>query len=400
MSKILIIEDDKIVGAIYQNKFRSEGFVVELAQDGETGIAKLGGFQPDLVILDLTLPKMNGVQVIQQIRGPLNLPDLPIVVFSNAYLANLVQEAWKAGANHCLTKSTCNPKQLLEVVNRTLQQTAPQSVAPQTVLVQPAMLQPVVPSPRSGAGDTEASVQAELRRNFWESSPEMIGSLRLQVHNLGRTGADPIRLALLSKLYRTVHSLTSNAAVAGLSQMAQVAEAFEAFLKELDQKPRNFNASTLRTIAHTIDFLAGLQDCGNLLEHELGAHQILVVDDEVISRRAVVCALQRAHLSALCVEDPVAALRMAVNNRFDLVFLDVDMPEMSGFELCLKLRALPQHAGTPVVFVTSLNDFESRARSTLSGGTDLIAKPFLFMELAVKALTYLLQGRLSLRKAA
>lgn len=85
---------------------------------------------------------------------------------------------------------------------------------------------------------------------------------------------------------------------------------------------------------------------------------------------------------------------MLAANRFDLIFLDVDMPGMNGFELCAKLRQLPAHKHTPVVFVTVLADFESHAKSTMSGGTDFIAKPFLFMEVAVKALVYVLRGRL------
>ncbi len=84
---------------------------------------------------------------------------------------------------------------------------------------------------------------------------------------------------------------------------------------------------------------------------------------------------------------------MLAERKFDLVFLDVDMPGMNGFELCTKLRALHRNKTTPVVFVTSLTDFESRANSTMSGGNDLIAKPFLFIELTVKALVYILRGR-------
>ena len=59
-----------------------------------------------------------------------------------------------------------------------------------------------------------------------------------------------------------------------------------------------------------------------------------------------------------------------------------------------KVRTLPAYKKTPVVFVTSLNDFESRANSTMSGGNDFIAKPFLFIELAVKALVYILRAQL------
>jgi DNA-binding response OmpR family regulator len=62
--------------------------------------------------------------------------------------------------------------------------------------------------------------------------------------------------------------------------------------------------------------------------------------------------------------------------------------------LCSKVRTLPAYKKTPVVFVTSLNDFESRAKSTMSGGNDFIAKPFLFIELAVKALVYILRAQL------
>jgi CheY-like chemotaxis protein len=80
--------------------------------------------------------------------------------------------------------------------------------------------------------------------------------------------------------------------------------------------------------------------------------------------------------------------------KYDLIFLDVDMPKMSGYELCTKIRTLPSYKKTPVVFVTSLNDFEARTNSTISGGNDFIAKPFLFIELTVKALIYVLRGQL------
>jgi len=83
-----------------------------------------------------------------------------------------------------------------------------------------------------------------------------------------------------------------------------------------------------------------------------------------------------------------------VENDFDLVFLDVDMPGMTGFELCAKLRAMPHHKKTPVIFVTSLNDFDNRTSSTMAGGNDFIAKPFLFIELTVKALICVMRARL------
>jgi DNA-binding response OmpR family regulator len=118
-----------------------------------------------------------------------------------------------------------------------------------------------------------------------------------------------------------------------------------------------------------------------------------VVDDEILSRRAITYALEKAYLKSINIEDPGVALKMATENAYDLIFLDVQMPGMDGFELCTKIRALPVNKTTPIIFVTSLTDFKSRAKSSLSGGTDLIAKPFMFIELTVKALTHVLRNR-------
>src|SRR5438309_3591338 len=67
------------------------------------------------------------------------------------------------------------------------------------------------------------------------------------------------------------------------------------------------------------------------------------------------------------------------------------MPGQTGLELCVKIRGMEPNRTTPIVFVTSHSDFGRRAQSTLSGGNDFIAKPVLLVELAVKALTWLLK---------
>src|SRR5207249_5408256 len=69
---------------------------------------------------------------------------------------------------------------------------------------------------------------------------------------------------------------------------------------------------------------------------------------------------------------------------------DINIPAMNGIELCQKLRCIPHHKKTPVIFVTLCGDFESRAQSLLSGGDDLISKPIAPVELIVKATIFLL----------
>jgi CheY-like chemotaxis protein len=224
--------------------------------------------------------------------------------------------------------------------------------------------------------------------------------MRTQLQALIKSDNEDAKLKLMQDLYRRTHALTGNAAVVGLTHFAHVADALEALLKELLEKPNTVNASALRTVASTVDFLGLLFERSLNKPEDASNASILVVDDEAISRRAISHSLEKARLKCQSVESPEAALELLGKNPYDLVFLDIDMPGMNGFELCAKLRALPNQKKTPVVFVTSLNDFESRANSTMSGGNDFIAKPFLFMELAVKAVVHLLRPRLGPAKRA
>jgi DNA-binding response OmpR family regulator len=398
MKRMLIIEDDQLVGNIYRHKFRSEGFTVELAVDGEAGLKAVQSMRPDVVILDLMLPKLNGVEVLKRLRATPEFQELPVIVLSNAYLSNLIQDAWRAGANNCLIKASCTPQQLLEVVQKTLG--APGST-PGTEFRRLRPARPgggVVQEGKEGLGETDTTFLRHLREEFLTSGVETIGQLRGLMQNFVKSEGDTARLPNLFTLYRKVHSVTSNAAVAGLNAISKMSSAIEALIKELYEKPKNITPSTLRTLAHSLDFLALLFEHGGGQELENAAPpNILVVDDDAISRRAVVLALEKAQLKCVSVDEPDTALRMLADDRFDLIFLDVDMPAMSGFDLCTRLRGLPHNSQTPVIFVTAQTDFDSRARSTLSGGNDLIAKPFLFIELAVKALTCVLHSRLNLK---
>ncbi len=401
MNELLIIEDDLIVGNIYRNKLTIEGFKVELARDGETGLQMIQTHPPDAVLLDLMLPKLTGVEVLRAMRARPETKSIPVIVFSNTYLTAMVQEAWKAGATKCLSKANCSPKQVIDAVNSVLRKaTLPPAAASPPAAVPP---EPRVTTAQAlvHPGDPDAEFQADLRREFIETLPGVMAALRGQLQALVRADSEMARLKQVQEFYRRVHSLTSNAGIAGLVQIAQMADALEALLKELYEKPANINASVLRTIALGVDFLGYLFEHGTVPERqETPVANILVVDDEALSRRAVTYALEKARLKSVSVEDPATALRLLEENRFDLVFLDVDMPGMNGFEVCTRLRNLPAHRKTPVVFVTGLTDFESRASSTMSGGNDLIAKPFLFIELAVRALIYVLRGRLEAARGA
>jgi CheY-like chemotaxis protein len=393
MKKVLIIEDDQVVANVYRNKLAVEGYKAEVAPDGEAGLKVMRTFRPQLIILDLMLPTISGVEVIRQIRSELDFSTIPIIVFSNTYLTNLIQEAWRAGASKCLSKANCTPKDLMEVVRLTV---GDSGAVPQPQAAPDDASELKSPNLTS---ENDSEFQAELRKTFIESLPGVLYSLRLGMQGLVKAENEMSRLKQVYELYRRVHALNGNAGLAGLVQIAHMASAFEALLKEIYEKPKNINASTIRTAASAVDFLGVLFEKGTLPDkQEIPTSKILVVDDEAISRRAIVYALEKAQLKSVNMEDPKKALELMTGNEFDIIFLDVDMPEMSGYELCAKLRALPHLKKTPVVFVTSLNDFDNRTNSMMAGGNDFIAKPFLFIELTVKALIYVMRARLQPRQ--
>jgi DNA-binding response OmpR family regulator len=389
MKKILIIEDDQIVSNVYRNKLAMEGYQAEVALDGETGMKVMRTFRPDAIVLDLMLPKMSGVDVIKQIRSEADFSKLPIIVFSNTYLTNLIQDAWKAGATKCVSKINCPPKDLLDLMRRTIGSGEAVSHARQKTEGAPAT------KPATVVSEADAEFQAELRKTLIASLPATLATLRAGLQSLVKADTEVARLKHIYELYRRVHAVNGNAGIAGLVPIAHLAAALEALLKEIYENPKNINSSTLRTVANAVDFLGFLFERGPLSDKQgIPSASILVVDDEAISRRAIIYSLEKAQLQSVSVEDPNAAFKLLSENQFDLVFLDVDMPGMTGYELCARLRNLPLHKKTPVVFITGLSDFDNRTSSMMAGGNDFIAKPFLFIELTVKALIHVLRGKL------
>jgi len=387
MKRILIIEDDQVVARIYSNKLSFKGHQVEVAPDGETGLRRIQEAPPDLVILDLMLPKLSGIEVMRKVRAESATSQIPIVVFSNTYMASMVQEAWEAGATKCLSKANCTPTQLTDVIRELLNPPEP-TIAPAPEVAVPT----VAPTPTAAPLQNESSYQVEMCDRFADNLPHALAGLRPLHRSLISAENKVARNRVLQELGKRAHSLAASAAIAGMSSLATVAEAFEGLLLECE-RPEGFNASTLRTISSTIDFLGFLVEKGpDLLSRDLSNARILVVDDEAISRRAIRMALEKTKLPSLCVADPRCALQIAEENEFDLVILDINMPEMSGVELCTSILTLPGRNASPaVIFVTGLTDLETRAQSTANGGSDFIAKPFLYPELALKVLQHLIR---------
>ena len=165
----------------------------------------------------------------------------------------------------------------------------------------------------------------------------------------------------------------------------------------MNRFPEQANPSTLRTVGQAIDFCSVLLEEARQREiQDPTQAQVLIVDDEDGARKIIMAAMGLVNLKSMASETPnsgLAALRM---QRFDLIFLDIGLPEMNGFELCTRVRAIALHQKTPIVFVTGMTTFQNRVQSSLSGGNDFIGKPFNIPELGVKALIWVFKAQLAL----
>lgn len=232
-------------------------------------------------------------------------------------------------------------------------------------------------------------LRAEVRKSSLEEARPAMSSIRQTLQGVAKNPSDTSRL---QELFGQIHTLAGNPSLTRLPTIAKVVAAFEQLLRQLVDKPDCINQSVQRTMAQTVDLLCTMF-AGDGREVDLITARALAVDDQQVALRSVMNALEKAHLKSQALLDPGAALSVAQEWQFDLIVLDIEMPNMTGLELCTKLRALPNYKKTPILFVTSATDFEHRAEVCRSGGNDLIAKPFLATELALKALTLIVKSK-------
>jgi CheY-like chemotaxis protein len=124
MKRIVVVDDQPILGTIYRTKFIAEGYQVDVAADGEQALDRIQRSKPDLVLLDLNLPKIDGMEVLKRLRAQASFVTLPIIVFTGNLRSGIAEEASAAGATMVLSKSNTSPKQIIEIANKTLAERA------------------------------------------------------------------------------------------------------------------------------------------------------------------------------------------------------------------------------------------------------------------------------------
>lgn len=464
MKTVLIIEDDRVVAATYRQKFKEAGFRVEVAPDGVEGVKLVSSLRPDAVVLDLLMPRLDGIEVLKFIRSHPELSHIPVVVFSNSYMTNLVESAWRAGADECLMKASTMPKQLLDTVNKIMARNKrqPGAPAPAAAPVRPGVPAPAAavvdplgsvipaqmraattpipapaappptnivfdlpppaapaPAPAAPAGDRftvnyeepassplkqssgttfliagsrlvaepDTEFHAQIRELFLNTSATRLETIRALAAAFVQAGDDALRAQQLETLFRKIHALAGNAGLAGCTTIAHFATTLEVLLKDLRDQPAWQSASTLNSVARAVEALDGMfASPGELGAPDPPRPTALVVEADAESAHTAAAALEAARITATIAEDPVFAVGTLATTPFDLVVTAIHLQDMTGFELYAQMEAMPQHAQTPVIFITTHDNFASYLLDGLVARQDLIARPYPPIELTLKAL--------------
>ncbi|MDD2697101.1 MAG: response regulator [Candidatus Pacebacteria bacterium] len=116
--KILLIEDEELMVTLLQRKLVQDGYEVSVAKNGEDGLRLMREMKPDLVLLDIIMPKKGGFEVMEEMQKDKDLKEIPVIVISNSGQPVEIDKAQKLGASDWLIKTEFDPQEVVDKVKK------------------------------------------------------------------------------------------------------------------------------------------------------------------------------------------------------------------------------------------------------------------------------------------
>ena len=120
MTKIAIIEDDSVISQMYRMKFEADGFEVRIANNGRIGIDLVKSFKPDVILLDIQMPEMNGAEALKQIRTQDSSKTIPVIVLTNLGEEEAPSELRALGIHSYIVKANLTPRQVVAHIKKAI----------------------------------------------------------------------------------------------------------------------------------------------------------------------------------------------------------------------------------------------------------------------------------------
>ncbi|HEU4715280.1 MAG TPA: response regulator [Candidatus Saccharimonadales bacterium] len=120
MTKIAIIEDDPVINQMYRMKFEADGFEVQIADNGKRGVELVEGFTPDIILLDLQMPHMDGAEALTHIRAHDWGKKIPVIILTNLGEEEAPKSLRDLGIHSYIVKADLTPRQVVSRVKEAL----------------------------------------------------------------------------------------------------------------------------------------------------------------------------------------------------------------------------------------------------------------------------------------
>ncbi|MBI2098236.1 MAG: response regulator [Candidatus Wildermuthbacteria bacterium] len=118
MKKVLVVEDEQLIADLLQRKLRGAGYYAFVAGDGEVALQQIRDERPDIVLLDIVLPRLNGFEVLAEMQKDEELQKIPVIIISNSGQQAEIEKAKEVGVRDWLVKTEFDPKEVLEKVQK------------------------------------------------------------------------------------------------------------------------------------------------------------------------------------------------------------------------------------------------------------------------------------------
>lgn len=119
--KILIIEDDRYISKMYQLKLSLEGYEVQVAENGKQGVDKIKEMMPNIILLDILMPELDGFEVLKIAKSDEATKNIPVLIMSNLGQEDHIQKGMQMGAIGYIVKSQYTPSKVVEKIKETLE---------------------------------------------------------------------------------------------------------------------------------------------------------------------------------------------------------------------------------------------------------------------------------------
>jgi DNA-binding response OmpR family regulator len=424
---ILIIEDDPVIAQVYSRALLKAGYATEIMTDGSDGFHALHAGSFDLLLLDIMLPQLNGVDILKKIRAQKRFEEFPVIVLTNIYLHSVFADLQKAKANYIFSKTSVTPKEVVKAIDVLLQPnlqtglagvrhdatTLQSRVAPVQPDPVPFKVPPIPPvadclsmSNRPSVPEAKSStsqLQLPATQNISPANPlpkpaktkeaeldDALSQLEKNLNTLCR-----IPGALISQensatdqihrqLYAQIHVLTGLKSTP-YPHITEFATMLEAMMLEMHEYPEKTTSAMAKTLAQGIDgLIAAIRKRETFRPRANRDRQIAVIENDKNLRLFIKLALTKMGVKDRFFESGNEAEANFQQEVYDVIVMNATFLTPQGNTLCSRIRMKYRNRDTPIVFVTSDDSLPLWALCLAEGGSYVARNPTSVIEFAVR----------------